>query len=60
MLDQYLKYSAMELAMDDAFIQWSKSPDHPDDEQWKSWLVQNPQHDDYYRGGEAPGAFPAF
>lgn len=43
MNDKYLTYDALELAQDDAFIQWVKNGDSPMPEEWDKWLGQHPE-----------------
>ena len=43
MNDKYLKYDALELAQDDAFIRWVKEGGGPRRQEWEAWRARHPE-----------------
>lgn len=43
MNDQYLKYDAIELAQDEAFLRWVRKEENSAALQWESWLAAHPE-----------------
>ena len=43
MNDKYLKYDAIELAQEDAFIRWVEEGGGRQSEEWESWLARHPE-----------------